>query len=197
MTRTERRQRRYITVRNRTHDVQLARKARDWSDETIQRRLGIRIPLETPTKKPMATGKRLRRLQTEAQRRIAKYQYAVSRGATQERARKLKGASWKRLERETRVKDPEPGVVIKDIVDKKSREDEWSGWAKDEAYPQWLKDKAHKINKEEGFDHNAAYGWAVMFYAYVNDEPVEMWQEQLEPDPFDGNRYVEVAKGAA
>lgn len=195
MTRSERERRRYIAVRNATLDPSLARKARGWSDDRILETLGVRVPKKIPKLKDLPKGNKLLQRQLVAQRKIAKYQYARTRGATIERAKTLKTASWERVREQTQVKpDTRKRYTAEE---RENRMDKWSEWSRRNNFPPSIKKMVYQINREAGFDPNAKYGWAVMFYSYIENEAIDKWTEQLEPDPHDGDKYIIATRGVA
>ena len=195
MTRAERERRRYIAVRNRTYDTALARKARGWSDDRILETFGIRVPQRTPELKPLPTGKQLAQRKQQATLRIAKFNAARSQGATIERAKRLKNRSWATIRNETSI-EPKPREKFTSTT-RENRMDQWSSWSRRGNYPPQIKQRVKEINREAGFDDNARYGWAVMFYSYIENESIDKWKDLLQADPHDGDKYIIATRGVA
>ena len=188
MTRLELLRIRYAVVRNVTGDSTLDRKASQWSNERIQREFGV-VVRKAPLR-PVAKTK-------TAQRTYRYYKQYLELGYTPEVARKLKN------------KKPLPIQIVKSFskevpskfnkTTKQDRKDQWSTWVKTinkngkNAIPTEFKQYAAAINKfalsEFASDDNARYGYAVMYYAYVNQMSIEEVMDVLRPERFDGDIY--------
>ena len=189
-TRTEREKRRYDAVmRALYHDPrqsEKARQARGWSDMRIKETYGI-----------------------DAAKRLG-YSKAPSRQTI--RKSKIRFETFKRLRQSTvdvetaakaaREKVRKPAVKAPKIT----RSLQWERWSKKSTFPKSIKDKAVAINRKyakdpeyrmAGFEDDSDYGWAVMYWAYVQDrDPSEIEKEYL-PDRFDSDRYMDLALQAA
>ena len=185
-TRLELLQIRYATVRNATGDTVLARKASQWSNARIEREIGVTVrnyPL-----RPIEETKR-------AQRKYLNYKRYVEAGYDVEQARKLKTKRFEKLE----------DVVLKQKVKRfgkttvADRKEQWRTWTSTKAengknaIPQEIKDLATRINHialdRYSTDDNARYGYAVAYYAYVNQMSVEDVMDVIRPERFSGDIY--------
>ena len=78
-----------------------------------------------------------------------------------------------------------------------ARQDKWGEWSgnKKKLMPKAIRAMAFRINRRAGLkDDSAAYGYAVLYYAFVNNEPIDLWLTRLVPDTdFDGELYLNVS----
>ena len=197
---TKRRRDRAIV--NATGDRELSRKYRNKGDDTIFRELGIKIPKRMPRLiKKENRGKQTRKIRSYIvstpkierddvvfQSRIFKDRkgLGVKKPKTKEPkvTRKISGAVESLFDP---LFNPVQDVRIK----------MWGEWSntKKKSMPKTVKSKAFAINRRAGLpDDNAAYGYAVLYYAWVNNEPIELWLKRLVPDTdYAGELYLNVS----
>lgn len=171
MTTAQKQRLRYAAIRNAYGDASLARKARHWSDERIYKELGVVLPKRVPKLrkfKPVTVKRK--------QRELERFQDAKKAGINIDLARRLKTTSRNKV---TTVRE---------------RLDQWRIWASDDTFPRMLVSEAMKINREEGLDPHASYGYTVVFYAYVENENIGKWHEELKADKFTGQVIYKVNK---
>jgi hypothetical protein len=182
--RRERELRRYRSVVNATGDVKLARQMRGRSESYIFATYGIKVPKKAPRLKEYTKETRYRK-----QLEVRRYRYAIERGVKPQEALKLKKRSFKYIEEKARYYTPvEPPKTVKAKPVELSRDariKKWSSWSKKankEGFPPYLKNKAQEINIKNGFDVNSKYGFTVMFYAYIENEPTSKWLKLIKAD---------------
>jgi len=194
----------YRAVRNATYDPAEARRAREWSVETIESYYGIKVPKSLPKlRKLPAEDQRRRRLERAAQLRLEKYHFMVAQGIPRGVAMNYRNASWvviyDLVDSYYEEDDaPDKEWDIPDIPEKKAREN-WNKWSaaaskgKDE-FPEWVKTIAGDINENEGLDRNARYGYACVWTAYVLGIDIQVAIDTLGPDDYAGNFYEGLEK---
>ena len=173
----------YATVMNYMGDHKLAREARDWSNFRILQTYGLKVGKRTPKIKPL--GKR-----AKANRRIElkKYLMALESGYSLDEAKEIKKETYSTII----AKAPENTLYKYKIKGRKNRRDVWADWSKQdmENMPTEVIDLAENINISKGYDPNAKYGFAVVFYSYTENDPLSFWIKQLKPDIFmEGDLY--------
>ena len=197
----KRKQRRYRTIVNATGDPKLARKYRNKSDVSIELELGIKVP----KRKPRLIKEERRGKQTKKVRNYIVSTPTIKRDELVFTSKIFKGRKVPRVT--TKVKEPKvarkaPGAVeslFKPYFTPKqdARQDKWGEWSgnKKKLIPKAIRTMAFRINRRAGLkDDSAAYGYAVLYYAYVNNEPIDLWLTRLVPDTdFDGELYLNVS----
>jgi hypothetical protein len=188
------------TIKNLTGDTELARAYRSRSNERIFQELGIRIPDRVPRlKEARNRGTAAETVRTYVRSRPTVREQPVverfiERAAREERAPKVK-------------REKKPKSISGEEIDPKleqwsktsiaGRKDLWRRWSnnKKQEMPKEIRRLAFKINREAGLtDQTAAYGFAVIYYAFVRGEPIELWKKRLVPDrDFDGEVYLNVS----
>ena len=193
MSRALNEKRRYRAVRNATYDTKLAKQARGWSDDNIFERLGVRVPKTVPVKRPLpkiGTVERERRVRA-AKRRLQKYSYAVGSGVSYEEAYRLRYRNWEYVETVSATTMDRERVPVDKPTRKVDRKDRWTEWSqKHNDYPEWVKRLAARTNRQAGFDDNASYGWAMVYYSFIDNEPLDATKAKYQVDPFDGDNYL-------
>jgi len=169
MTSKQKQKLRYAAVRNAYADVETARKARYWSDERIYNELGVVLPKRVPK---LRTFKQVT-IQRK-QRELKRFQEAKNAGINIDLAIRLKSTSRNKV---TSVRE---------------RLDQWRIWASNDTFPRMLVSEAMKINRSEGLDPHASYGYTTVFYAYVENESIDKWHGELKADKFTGQAVYRV-----
>jgi len=196
-----RKQRRYRTIVNATGDPKLARKYRNKSDVNIELELGIKVP----KRKPRLIKEERRGKQTKKVRSYIVSTPTIKRDDLVFKSkifkdRKISGVKQKPGKPKVIARAPgaveslfEPYFTPK----QDARQDKWGSWSenKKRAMPKAVRTMAFRINRRAGLkDDSAAYGYAVLYYAYVNNEPIDLWLTRLVPDTdFDGELYLNVS----
>lgn len=178
----------YRNVRNYTGDVELARKARSWSDEKIFNELGIKLNKRVP-KLVEYTPETYKRRQTE----IQKFKIAIVRGYTPQEAYTLKRKSYKQIEPQRSVMFPSHSNT------KANKRKIWQSWAKEDDYPQYIKEAVRRVNQLNGFNRTKNpktgkwdepdYGWAVVYYAYYYNITIDEAMQRLRPEAGTGGDF--------
>lgn len=177
---------RYAVVRNATGDTALARKASQWSNERIEREFGVTV--RKTELRPIEDTKK-------AQRQYLNYKRYIELGFEPKQARNAKRTKPEKLEDVTlkqRIK----------LFGKKTPQDrkaQWKEWVRtiDEngknAIPQNINYLATQINHialdRYATDDNARYGYAVVYYAYVNQMRIGDVMDVIRPERFSGDIY--------
>jgi len=205
MTRSEREQKRYTAVRNAYGDVKLANKARGWSDDRILNELGVKIPKSMPKLKAMPTDEAKTRKSLE----LTKFQYARQQGIEPIEAIRVKQykkskidatkdfltISAKTLNAETKLQRMRLWAEwSKPITRKKKKHSKTDPdiYIETNNLPPALVKLARQINADTMMDekHHAdrtdRYGFAVIYYAFVENRPVSDMQQQITIDRYSG-----------
>ena len=121
---------------------QFASRARYWSESRMRQEV-----------------QRLRR----AQARREYYARLRRSGATAAQARRG-STSQERFQRLERVLE-QPQRTPEPIA--RNKEEEWQDWSSNDSYPRRIREAAKRINRNEGYEDDAKYGWAVVYYVEV------------------------------
>ena len=123
---------------------QFASRARYWSESRMRQEV-----------------QRLRR----AQARREYYARLRRSGATAAQARRG-STSQERFQRLQRILEDPRGGIDRPIPGK-DKEEEWADWSSNDSYPRRIREAAKRINRNEGYEDDAKYGWAVVYYVEV------------------------------
>ena len=77
---------------------------------------------------------------------------------------------------------------------KETKGEAWQRWGKNKDYPDWVKSQVAGINNPEGYEDDAAYGFAVMYYHYVWDLDIELVKQYLDVSDRFGDIYENLIK---
>jgi len=188
MTRAEREELRYRIVRNAYADPAIARKARGWSDERIERELGLKVTKSIP-KLQTYDGPTVQRKREEYKR----FEYARSIGVESKKARELRRRKTDRSARKERWRD-----WCREEQRIREKRKEFRGYVRtfeDGGFPESIREDAISLNRSTGtkdhnvFDEDARYGWAVRYWAYVNGWSMEYALSRIVPDDYIGDWY--------
>ena len=158
-------------VKYRKERSTFASRARGWSNERYQKELQALVKNQQVREQYQRAAQVL---DTETARRISHY-------------------SQNRFESEIGgIVPPPERKVDRSKIRVDDRADIWSRWARDESYPTEIEKRAHRINRQNGYDKNAHYGWAAMYYHIVKNASMDTVLSYLEASPFDGDLYVEL-----
>ena len=158
---TKNRKLKYAYIRNYTLNAELAQQARDWSWKKIERELGLEKIDEKPRLKPIP-----KRVDTYLNR-TEKYREYLNKEKKIEKYR----------------------FAVKQTPSQ--RKDTWSRFSEKDAkdMPKELNTLSEQINIKNGFDPNASYGYAVVFYSFIQDKSIDQIEELMVKDRFDGDIY--------
>jgi hypothetical protein len=188
MTRAEREELRYRVVRNAYADPAIARKARGWSDERIERELGLKVTKAIP-KLQIYDGPTIQRKREEYKR----FEYARSIGVESKKARDLRRRKTDAPAKKERWRD----WCREEQVIRQKRKD-FHGYVRtyeDGGFPEQKRDEAKHLNRsiatKDGsvFDEDARYAWAVLYWSYVNGWSMEYAKSRIIPDAYLGDWY--------
>ena len=189
------RQKRKIAVYNAYYDIDLANKARSWSNERILKELGVSIPKGTPTKRKKPSAQTIKQKQKE----LEHYRYGVLVGLDYKNAFRLKRYAKPKLESSSEYYKQKK-VSVKDFnipANRSKRIDLWIEWSKNENLPPDVSKMARQLNRNTKIEHgkrvldiNDHYGFSVLFYMFVDDRSQESVQRTLKPDEWDSRRVV-------
>lgn len=196
----------YAIVRNITADTMLARRVRDWSAERILIELGINVK-ETHThdaKKHLTSFNTLDKRTKQKQVVSNKMLYLQKKKIEDETLiNKLKYKTYREIKQELEyIKRYKVKTKVSlHPNEKEARINQWGEWSKRigknryDTYPFSIKQQAMMINKEHGLDIYAPYGFAMVFYSFTSNKPVEQFIRKYTYDPHTGE-YREVEKKA-
>lgn len=200
LTKAQQEAKRYASVRNATADIDLARQARKWSDKRIKEELGVIVPKykKIVPLKPIPTDPKVIK---RKQRRLNKYQYGRSIGLDYDEATKLKQNAKKRIKStKDYIDQRELDLNIAKLPQtRQGRLELWREWAREESLPPKIHKIAREINrtttnKEGRLDDTDRYGYAVAFYAFIENESYDNMREKIKVNRYDGNRYEDHLK---
>ena len=158
---TDNRKLKYSYVRNYTLDAELAQKARDWSWKKIENELGLQKVDTKPRLKPIP-----KRVDTYLNRTEKYREYLQQNNKIDQYRFAVKQSASQRKATWTRFSEKD---------------------AKD--MPQELNELANQINIKNGFDPNDSYGFAVVFYSFIQDKRIDEIELLMVKDRFDGDIY--------
>ena len=177
---SEERTKRRLIIYNTWGNKKLANEAKYWSKERIYFELGIKV--DTVKRKPKERkfterGKKQLERQLNSYQAGVRYQYRTYGNYDIEQVKRYARSGYK--EKKTiRLIDATVQANLpfdnkrKDIpikVQKRGRTDLWSEWNKGEhLYPLEITNWARLINRRNGYEKDASFGWAVAYYAYIN-----------------------------
>jgi hypothetical protein len=212
MKQSEIEKKRYRAIRNAYGTKALADKARKWSDARILDELGIKIPQRMPELRPVPDADGLRRKQLA----LEKYQYARSQGIEPIEAVRLK--QYKKEKIVTTKKYLDITAIPTTARTRKERIDLWAEWSKPISKKKRKKSKtdkdeyimtnnippalvrmAHAINREtivqkHQLDKSDRYGFAVVYYAFIEGTTIDQMKELITVDRYSGDRYLEALR---
>lgn len=206
LTQKEKEKIRYRAIRNAFMDRDIAEKYKKRSDERIYKELGIKIPKTLQELKPLPKTKSSK---SYYKRKLDKITYSLEIGLKPKRAKKLAKYSKSRI-KATRdyVKE------MRQTYSKESRKELWKNWTKEgkakfssnegrRVFYNNLPPELYKLaqdinrntqNREGKIDINAKYGFAVVYYMFIEGETEEHIRARYKVDDYDGDRYREIIK---
>lgn len=158
---TKNRKLKYSYVRNYTLNAELATQARDWSWKKIEAELGLQKIDQKPRLNPIP-----KRVDTYLNRTEKYRQYLNENNKIEKYRFAVKQTPTQRKQTWTKFSEKD---------------------AKD--MPKELNELAEQINIKNGFDPNESYGFAVVFYSFIQDKRIDEIEELMVKDRFDGDIY--------
>lgn len=158
---TKNRKLKYSYVRNYTLNAELAQQARDWSWKKIEAELGLQKIDQKPRLNPIP-----KRVDTYLNRTEKYRQYLNENNKIEKYRFAVKQTPTQRKQTWTKFSEKD---------------------AKD--MPKELNELAEQINIKNGFDPNESYGFAVVFYSFIQDKRIDEIEELMVKDRFDGDIY--------
>jgi len=177
MTKNETRARRVNAIYNKTGDLTFANTLRDRSDKYILDNYGIKIPKKIVARKTYSSAAIERK-----RRALRKYQIAEEYNFTPAEAKNLMNRSFTDINTYGNFKKLQTDTTHNTIT---LRKQAWSRFSsKNGELPQEVIDIAELVNKSKNFDDNASYGYAVAFYAFVENKYIDDVIKDVESDKF-------------
>ena len=185
-TYNDKRRYKYAIILNATGNVKLATKDRQLSDANFTAKYGFDV--RKTERQPKGARK-------STQYIYNKYLRLRDLGYKPEVAKKLKYQPIKELGGKlgigfvsTAFNQPAPKT-------KASRKDRWKKWAEKDAIPEYIKKLAYQINDTtklpngRKLDIDDKYGFAICYYAYIENKPINEIIDQMQLDRNDGDIY--------
>jgi len=205
-TRAERLKRRYNYLMNYFEDSKKANMLKHWGEERLYKEYGLRIPQTTSRRVVQEVSKKKR--QQRAKKQTTNFRALKQAGFSADKAKSLKKKS-KRMVEFYITGNPmhyfERKTTLKEAQQRKSL---WAQWSKDtwkkrkeyeakgikdkspSMFPDWVDEMAETFNEQNKLQDEDSYGYAVLYESFHRGDNPEIWMKQLEPDEYDGNRYV-------
>lgn len=187
MTRAEKRTRNYRLVRNKFQNVELAKRAREWSDERLYNELGIKTTKTIPKLKEIKASR-----QSYYDRKLSKYQFARDQGLEPSEANEVLNYKESKIVATAKLKKARRMRASK----QKRRNYKYKLWGsfsrkENKNFPPSLRKQAVAINRSEGMDDHDKYGYTVVFFSFVEEKSVEEVKSTIvKPDYQDSSRVV-------
>lgn len=192
MATKEIRQRRYNAVYNAWADSKVASQARFWSEERIEKELGVKVPKSIPKRKTHSN-QRKKTLQTQ----FEKFRVLVLTETPEVAYRKSRGLKPKAKAKKKKRSS---------IAERKKRMKQWKNWSESKSYPSTIIKKAREVNREVlsseptfkrltrhnqiDMIKNHSFGWSVLYNSYIWNEDYKMWQEMLSVEDIKNEIYT-------
>ena len=174
------------TVRNAFYDPELARTVavNGWSDERIERELGIKVPKKIPELKPLTEKARKR-----GARRLDHTIYGLQIGLEPAVVRKVWNYTKGKIDSTKQYHD-----ALKPYSHRATRYKYWREWSRKDNlnFPPELRARAVAYNRMEGYDDHTKYGFMLVFYEHIDGlEKEEILATKFRLDKFSasGARY--------
>ncbi len=213
------RRRKYAAVLNAWGSVELANRARDWSDERIYNQLGVVVPKSIPkrrrpSKKTVARKRKaydryvylqaINRTQYDSVMSPTTLRQLVTRGYSNKRIKQL--ISAERYAPVDKVKVTTKAVsTIDKLQIRRERMAQWREWSRT-GYPAEIENMAVMINRFLGrqraagklpdlkgdYSDTSHLGWIIAYWAYINNESWRVWYRKIKFASFDSKVYMVV-----
>lgn len=118
--------------------------------------------------------------ETKSDRYKRRYKRAREEGYTPKEAESLRGLSQANFDKMLQFNK------VKNIG---SRVQRWASMAKREDYDEWIIEEVERINRENGLDLNASFGWNAVYMYYTEGGTLEFWETYFVADPLNQNIY--------
>lgn len=195
-TYNDKRRYKYAIIKNATGDTELAKRDRSLGDQAFEEKYGFQVR-KTEIKKDESQIKRTQYV-------YKRYEYLRSIGYKPETARKLKYKPIKEVAGQ--IKPRNISVAFNRPIEstKDKRKEQWKKWAEGYVTPQgtwksnmpeWVEKMAEQINRDTkladgtDLDETARYGYAICYYAYIENKSIDEIRDQFKLDSFDGDIY--------
>lgn len=152
----------YSYVRNYTLNAELSAKARDWSFKRIERELGLKKIDQRPRLRPIP-----KRVDTYLNRTSNYRSYLTKNKKLQNYRFAVKQSKTQRMKT-------------------------WTEFSKDKEInmPKELEQLSKDINKQNNYPEDKHYGFAVVFYSFIEDKSFKDIEELMIRDKFNGDIYL-------
>lgn len=180
----------YAIVVNATGDSNLAKRDSALSDSKFIQKYGVPI-------RKTSINKGYNRIMSK--RYYANYLYLLTLGYAFEQARKDRRKAPPKMSPKAEFPRPRPEGGKPELripTTKDGRKALWKQWIKDKSMPDFIKELCYQVNNrafQKGYrdtDVNSRYGFAVVYYAFILNLPVEVVEnEYLTPETADSDAY--------
>ena len=152
----------YSYVRNYTLNAELSAKARDWSFKRIEKELGLAKIEKRPRLRPIP-----KRVNTYLDRTADYRAYLTKNNKLQDYLFSVKQSKMQRMATWTRFSEDDQKEM-----------------------PKELEQLSKDINKSKNYKQDDSYGFAVVFYSFIEDKSFKFIEERMTRDKFDGDIYL-------
>jgi|TARA_Y100000033_G_scaffold18369_1_gene17220 uncharacterized FlaG/YvyC family protein len=152
----------YSYVRNYTLNAELSAKARDWSFKRIEKELGLAKIEKRPRLRPIP-----KRVNTYLDRTADYRAYLTKNNKLQDYRFSVKQSKMQRMATWTRFSEDDQKEM-----------------------PKELEQLSKDINKSKNYKQDDSYGFAVVFYSFIEDKSFKFIEERMTRDKFDGDIYL-------
>lgn len=118
--------------------------------------------------------------ETKSDKDKRRYKEATTAGYTPKEASDMRGLSQKKFDHMLQFNK------VKSI---KNRVHRWASMARREDYDSWIHEEVERINRENGLDDNASFGWNAVYMYYTEGGTLEFWESYFVADPLNQNIY--------
>lgn len=167
LTRSQRKTLVYRTVRNAFYDTTLANLVSNngWSNERIERELGITVPNKLPELKPLTEKSRKR-----GARRLDHTIYGLEIGLEPAVVRRVWDYKKGKIDSTKEYHDG-----LKAYSHRATRYKQWKKWSRKDGlnFPPELRARAVQYNRDANYDDQTSYGYMLVFYEHVDGKTKE------------------------
>lgn len=175
LSRAERYKRNYRLIVNTYQDSKLAKKYQSASDTTLYNDLGIKIPKKYDTKIPEL--KKIKqptvKQRSYYKRKLEKFQESRQNGINVEASILLRKKTFikKKIKSNNIFQDDPIGKSNFSLEDRERRKEIWKEWSSNnnKNFPPEIELQAIDLNRSQGFDDYDRFGFAYMYYAYLEN----------------------------
>lgn len=215
MTKNELKRLRYRAILNAYHNSHLASKASNWSNERIEKELGIVLPKHIPKIRKNVKQSTIRKKELEHKKYEMMFYELQRQGVDRQKAFEIsvnnKRTSYQNIYsildnyKNKKIIGGATPIKPKDILfkewmglDKIERTKMWSEWSKSdhENMPEEFSNLASKINKFRKLDKDNKLGYKAVFEGFINNEDPMKIQQFLTVEPYLPEMYMDIRKMA-